>query len=478
MTVTILASLSLLALVVTARPLLPTSDETHINGPSPDAQYAIQLAFQSRIGQPARCFGPSCEDDDNVQIHVTSVQELTSVLAELEGQEDIKAIVPLEPSQTEAKDDARHYDFLMGHDFKTTGTLQDPGDAATPPPPVVAGNSQDSLQLAEPEHEPQNIQVTEVSSANLPLHEFGSPRIVVLTLACVVAFVSLGCVISLLYLKRLLDVYLCKAMVGWNTLPRFKKQAMLVDVCYDDNFDGSTGDKQAPFHDPVPVQERDGAVVSMDDDNFNKEDDGSPGKPTVDERQQEMDEVFHDAEGTLIELSQPDALAAIMNAVSDPDDLPLPISLTPFSTPPPSPPRTPLHRAFQMREVSPSSVTRPAWSLRATDAPALGMSGSAPAAPLPIPGRRKDAAITIPGAFSVDDNEQAVSEHKTGRRAYRDPVPQLDIAFAMQLRPGLGMGSDPAWLVRFLMAMFGWMTVLLGGNNLNVRTQQRRALPS
>ena len=39
----------------------------------------------------------------------------------------------------------------------------------------------------------------------------------------------------------------------------------------------------------------------------------------------------------------------------------------------------------------------------------------------------------------------------------------LDIALAMQLRPGLGVGSDPAWMVRFLMAMFGWFAILVSG---------------
>ncbi|KAF8804466.1 hypothetical protein BYT27DRAFT_7106581, partial [Phlegmacium glaucopus] len=33
----------------------------------------------------------------------------------------------------------------------------------------------------------------------------------------------------------------------------------------------------------------------------------------------------------------------------------------------------------------------------------------------------------------------------------------LDIALAVQLRPGLGVGADPAWMVRFLMSMFGWL---------------------
>ena len=69
-----------------------------------------------------------------------------------------------------------------------------------------------------------------------------------------------------------------------------------------------------------------------------------------------------------------------------------------------------------------------------------------------------------------EDEKSALAERPAHSRAYRAPVPELDIAFAMQLRPGLGLGSDPAWLVRFLMAMFGWMTGFIGngaqtGNN-------------
>ncbi|KAJ3808801.1 hypothetical protein F5876DRAFT_78376 [Lentinula aff. lateritia] len=47
------------------------------------------------------------------------------------------------------------------------------------------------------------------------------------------------------------------------------------------------------------------------------------------------------------------------------------------------------------------------------------------------------------------------------RHPARSPI---DIALAMQLRPGLGLGADPAWMVRFLMAMFGWFVVLISGS--------------
>jgi len=49
------------------------------------------------------------------------------------------------------------------------------------------------------------------------------------------------------------------------------------------------------------------------------------------------------------------------------------------------------------------------------------------------------------------------------RRAYRDPLPEFDLALALQLRPGFGAGADAAWLVRFMMGIFGWFTVLVSG---------------
>lgn len=51
------------------------------------------------------------------------------------------------------------------------------------------------------------------------------------------------------------------------------------------------------------------------------------------------------------------------------------------------------------------------------------------------------------------------------QRRPRQPIVRspLDIALAMQLRPGLGVGADPAWMVRFLMAMFGWFAILVSG---------------
>ncbi|KAF9219200.1 hypothetical protein BS17DRAFT_718236 [Gyrodon lividus] len=94
-----------------------------------------------------------------------------------------------------------------------------------------------------------------------------------------------------------------------------------------------------------------------------------------------------------------------------------------------------------MRESCPAPVSRPAWSVRAVDCPPLGLSTS---------------------EATIDSTSQSLIHPR--RRAYRSVVPEFDIALAMQLRPGLGIGADSAWMIRFLMAIFGWFAVALTSN--------------
>ncbi|KAF9012538.1 hypothetical protein BDQ17DRAFT_1344114 [Cyathus striatus] len=188
-----------------------------------------------------------------------------------------------------------------------------------------------------------------------------------------------------------------------------------------------------------------------------------------------------------------------------------PLSQTP--TPPASPPM------FVVRSI-PSSPrkekdSKPAWSLRASDAPALGLA-SAQSSPslttknllpkdneLSIPSPTYNPSVSssatvelnvlLPGSFPEStatlstepepkvavlsdiepisseasvrsatkaESTDVVAQPGLRRRAPRSPI---DIALAMQLRPGLGVGADPAWMVRFLMTMFGWFAVLISG---------------
>lgn len=122
-------------------------------------------------------------------------------------------------------------------------------------------------------------------------------------------------------------------------------------------------------------------------------------------------------------------------------------------------------------ESSAGSAIRPAWSLRAADAPPFGIptqskesrdGGENSAISPPVVKR----VPSLPGAFpespGVSTAVETTRSNNSGssasrRRIIRSPI---DIVLAMQLRPGLGLGADPAWMVRL---MFGWFIVLLSG---------------
>ncbi|KAL4264250.1 hypothetical protein AB1N83_005707 [Pleurotus pulmonarius] len=100
-----------------------------------------------------------------------------------------------------------------------------------------------------------------------------------------------------------------------------------------------------------------------------------------------------------------------------------------------------------------------------------------PIAPKPIQLRR-----SLPGSF--DDSPEGSTSQPSSTpetpESVATPSPKpaevvrprqprpirsaIDIALAMQLRPGIGIGADPAWMVRFLMSMFGWLAVLISGS--------------
>ena len=126
----------------------------------------------------------------------------------------------------------------------------------------------------------------------------------------------------------------------------------------------------------------------------------------------------------------------------DPDYLPLPDHNN-EQTPSTSPRRS---MNPQMRERTSTNFS-PSWSIRASESQ-----------PLSIPGAYVSDPIPLPFTAGRLESGEAIS------RPYNDPNPEIDIALAMQLRPGFGEGADAAWLVRFLMGIFGWVTVMVSGN--------------
>ncbi|KAI0088330.1 hypothetical protein BDY19DRAFT_994236 [Irpex rosettiformis] len=463
-------SFALLTLVVVARPsFLPTAvnlvqqqDEF-----SPIYQGTVQSVLGSQISQPINYNVPTSEDNDEYGQKALLVGEQAQQSDSLiqVGQEDVPDTPFLQTSPGTTQDMSTHYDPSMTHDIMPTG---------------IAGNSDSVASLTDITISSSTLTELPELNRNLTGHLEGplatsrlarirgTLQIFVLVFACLAAVTGIGCILGLSLLRHLVEVYLGKTATAWDILPRLERQALLAN-----DPEAPKDEKELTTGTSIKGGDSDDTVTTLEDFRTNEKDvTNGPLDEDVNtgQLQDEANEIFYDTEDTLGGLRQAESMVIdITEAVPDPDELPLPTNPTPFSTPPPSP----LHRPVQMREVRTLPVIRPAWSLRAANAPALGMTSSAPATPLPLPLRRKEMTMNIPGAFHLDENHQPVCHPPVAtKRAYRAPVPQLDIAFALQLRPGLGLGSDPAWLVRFLMAMFGWMTILWGGTGVQPRLRR------
>ncbi|KZP16732.1 hypothetical protein FIBSPDRAFT_1047364 [Athelia psychrophila] len=127
-------------------------------------------------------------------------------------------------------------------------------------------------------------------------------------------------------------------------------------------------------------------------------------------------------------------------------------------------PQSPAYRSQRMRETNLAPISRPSWSLRANQdaslyVPPPSLSLDIRLSPLAPVKHLPSFPSLAPSSPSSAAFALAVPASKP-RRAFRSPVPEFDIALAMQLRPGLGPGADAAWMVRFIMTIFGFLSVL------------------
>jgi hypothetical protein len=132
----------------------------------------------------------------------------------------------------------------------------------------------------------------------------------------------------------------------------------------------------------------------------------------------------------------------------------------------PTPPTTPKPLPFQIRDMNihvdkeKTHTTRPAWSIRASDAPPLGIASTTkPSKQSPTSNTK-----TSPSPTTSTSEPKSLAPISSRRGSYVSML-AFDLALAMQLRPGTGIGADPAWMVRYLMAMFGWFAILMAGRN-------------
>ncbi|PCH37603.1 hypothetical protein WOLCODRAFT_167626 [Wolfiporia cocos MD-104 SS10] len=464
MALTILVSFSLLALVVSARPVIPSDAPDLINLPE-SVQHAIQAVFESRVGVECLTCGDG-EGEDKVRILLASPAVQHAYLAQLSGLDAVTTALPLGALSDDERQlytvpsdpSSSHASELTEGPSPAEPPLQG-ADADLVPPPDVS----DSVPAVSPDAASSEIATggTASSSSQPSLSDLHHTPLIAIAAACVAALLALFCVSVFLYMVHYYRAYVLRSESVWDALPRMEKAR--VDnatrpsggrpPCYDD-------DAKLKPEPPSPALEKD--LIEFD---------GAvelPPPSICEPRGEVADKV--DVGSLLLDIPSPQPVRqrifidipadtekhAFLTPASDLDPalLPLPASPTPFMTPR-SLAASPLVRPLsplQMRERAASP--KPAWSLRASASPALGLAALPPRAPSPLP--------CIPGGLSLEP-EAEVPRDVDAQRAHRAPVPELDLAFAMQLRPGLGLGADPAWLVRFLMAMFGWMTVLIGG---------------
>ncbi|KAG6857497.1 hypothetical protein H0H87_002122 [Tephrocybe sp. NHM501043] len=95
----------------------------------------------------------------------------------------------------------------------------------------------------------------------------------------------------------------------------------------------------------------------------------------------------------------------------------------------------------------------------------IALPGSFPTSPSPPAPVTLPIETTAPSSLKcASTTVQTRTTLPPPRNRLRAPRSAIDIALAMQLRPGLGAGADPAWMVRFLMATLGWFAILVSGD--------------
>lgn len=259
------------------------------------------------------------------------------------------------------------------------------------------------------------------------------PPLIVLAFSCVAAFLALACIALTLYIIKSLRSQMLASKTAWELLPRFWRHPTSQQETSAKAKKHLLGGGRLLLQPDRPLDVEEG---SAERHGLRTED-----KPVYFDAVSDMESEWDDVDEKYQDALDVTPLPLI-------HDLPLEENVSHDDPPLPPTGSCPLDHLTAdrstplMRELCPSPVSRPAWSVRAIDSPALGLSS-----------RESDGVASTP---------QPLIHPR--RRAYRSPVPEFDIALAMQLRPGLGIGADSAWMVRFLMTLFGWFAVALTGN--------------
>ncbi|TDL20689.1 hypothetical protein BD410DRAFT_790662 [Rickenella mellea] len=223
MTFTILASVSLLALVSTARPI--QDGETQQVNLSlndlerPDVQNALQSVVQTHIGNFPECLG--CQASD-VRVHFTSPDAQQAYITELmkDDTDAVRALVPLSGDTVQSADAQELMEILSRLDVERTS------GASTPVSDDVVDFIVAKPDLNEEEgmiNEETNDEESKASAA--VLSQTTPMSTLVLTGTCIAAALFAACVAVTLFVAQILRSRLMTSSTTWDILPHLEKYA-------------------------------------------------------------------------------------------------------------------------------------------------------------------------------------------------------------------------------------------------------------
>ena len=396
-----------------------------------------------------------------MHVQLASSEEVQAYLSNTDG-DSIKALIHLDQADLHSPDEKELYELLNRIEEERANGL---GRSATPIPDDVldsisadlaSKNSDSDLRLAENSGAATGDGKDDVDE-DLGIEFFGpySKPIIVMAVSCAIALLVVSCAAVVLYIAEIMKKSIFRST--WNILPQLEKtfvshgtqggsrevkhveKRSLCSANEGDSFDPHPWSEKVPMPGAFVLIKTPPAIsdhpirlllpwtssrsTSLSDAENDESDSG-----------EEPDEKFFDAESADSDAS-PHGLS---RPTSAPTQIPPPPGLPALAAEAATVTAVAVARSPNMREVestpisTPISGTRPSWSVRAQEASAL--------------------------VHAQDSNEH---RRKHGRGIAT--APGLDAALAMQLRPGLGIGADAAWLVRFVMALFGWCAVLMSG---------------
>ncbi|VDC04315.1 unnamed protein product [Peniophora sp. CBMAI 1063] len=367
MAFTVLVSFSLLALVVTARPLAPR--DAHADYAQLDIQSTVQAVFESRTKDSFDTLDLTGSEYD---IRIISAEEQQAYLSSLDSSA-IKALVPLDENRPLSEEEKALIEMLG-----TSDRMEDVEGASAPLPEDEVSSSpatKDADLTAEVAAEadiPDSASSLEFAHSLPSVHS----EPIVIAVSCLVALLALACVGGFLYAIYYVRTYVLGSRTAYDLLPQLEKQKR-----QDRPSRGTYG---------LPEYKRQ-LIGAMPGDygDYDEKDDS------------ETDGEYEDAQSndtTPTATPRMRSAALPFTGTADPRLVPLPLSPT-----------------LQARKLA-----------------------------------NEDSEYGTPSS-TPRQNLVALPEDDTPRRSSA-----LDYA-----RPIVAI-ANPAWMLNFFVAMFGWMAILMG----------------